>query len=314
MGMNQHGLKKTRLARPLGAPQLSIVIASVRSVRELEKCLASLIQQCRGQRIEIIVADCCQDEAIRSIIQKYPEVLFVRFPEKTPLPILWGAGIERSTGEIIAITDSTCSFDANWVSATLNAHNSSCPVIGGAVEIGECKNWADWAAYFCEYGQFMLPLKEGAATELPGNNVSFKWETLERGREFVENGFWKTYWCRKLQEEGVQLMLTSSIVVYYEKSYGLIPFLIRRFHHGRCFAGMRVAQASIQTRAFYVLCSPLLPFLFLARIIATVIPKKRYLKEFALSLPTSILAVVTWSAGEFYGYLMGTGRSCTYIY
>jgi len=295
-------------------PDLSIVIASNHSLAELERCLASLVQQSRGQEIEVIVADCgCQDEAIRDVKGKYPEILFIRFPENTPLPKLWGAGIERSTGEIIAITDSTCITDANWVSAILDAHTSSHPVIGGAVEIGDCKKWVDWAAYFCEYGHFMQPLKKGAAMELPGNNVSFKRETLKRGREFVQDGFWKTYWCRRLQEEGVQLMAVPSIVVYYKKSFGLTPFLIRRFHHGRCFAGMRVSQVPLLMRVFYIAGSPLLPFLLLGRTIAGVVPKKRYLKQFILSFPISVLAVVLWSIGEFCGYLTGTGKSCAQI-
>ncbi len=296
-------------------PELSIVIASNHSHHELERCLASLTQQSLGQKIEVIVADCgCQDEAMRDVKSKHPKISFIRFPEKTPLPKLWGAGIERSTSEIIAITDSTCIIDANWVSAILDAHQSSHPVIGGAVEIGDCKRWVDWAAYFCEYGQFMRPLKEGAATELPGNNLSFKRQTLERGREFVQDEFWKTYWCRRLQEERVQLIAVPSIVVYYSKSFGLMPFLIRRFHHGRCFAGMRVSQASLLTRVFYIAGSPLLPFLFLARTIAGVVPKKRYLKQFILSFPISVLAVVLWSIGEFCGYLAGTGESCAQIY
>ncbi len=187
--MNQdRRIKNEKPVRSANAPpKLSIVIASNHSVVELERCLASLVQQNRNQGIEVIVADCgCQYEAMRDVKGKYPELLFIRFPEKTPLPKLWGAGIERSTSEIIAITDSTCIIDANWVSAILDAHKSPHPVIGGAVEIGECKKRVDWAAYFCEYGQFMLPLKQGAATELPGNNVSFKRETLKRGGEFVQ--------------------------------------------------------------------------------------------------------------------------------
>lgn len=298
----------------INAPQLSVVIASDHSIREVDRCLKTLLQQRGIEKIEIIIADSRGDDSLQEIMTKYPEVEFIRFPEKTALPILWEAGIARSQGKIIAVTDSTCVVDDHWVSAILKAHESSHPVIGGAVEVAEGKNLVDWAAYFCEYGQFMRPLTEGATDVLSGNNISFKRWTLTKGREFVQNGFWKTYWCRQLQEEGIQLVSTPSMVIYDNKSYRLVPFLIRRFHHGRCFAGMRVSQVSALKRAAYIAGSPLLPFLFLARTISTIVSKKRHLKQFIFSLPISFIAIVVWSVGEFYGYLTGTGKSCSYIY
>ncbi|MGH9843088.1 MAG: glycosyltransferase family 2 protein [Blastocatellia bacterium] len=40
-----------------------------------------------------------------------------------------------------------------------------------------------------------------------------------------------------------------------------------------------------------------------------ILPKRRFLKEFTLSLPFTILEVVSWSVGEFFGYLAGPGTS-----
>ena len=301
-------------SRAHDCPQLSVVIASDHSTREVEHILKVLLRQRPDDRIEIIVADSRADDSVQEVMKKYPEVAFSCFPEKTPLPMLWGGGIARSRGEIIAITDSTSVADCNWVPAILKAHESVHPVIGGAVEAAEGKNMVDWAAYFCEYGQFMRPLPEGPADVLAGNNISFKRWTLTKGQEFVQNGFWKTYWCRQLQEEGIQLVSTPSIVIYDKKSYRLLPFLIRRFHHGRCFAGMRISQISGFKRASYILGSPLLPFLFLARTISAIVPKRRHLKQFMLSLPISIVAIMVWSVGEFCGYLAGAGESCAYIW
>ena len=187
-------------------------------------------------------------------------------------------------------------------------------VIGGAVEFRSSARLVDWTAYFCEYGQFMRPLTEGKVNELPGNNVSFKRWALEKASEFTQNGFWKTYWCRALQKKGITLVSKPSIIVYYNKSYSLKPFLIRRFRHGRCFAGMRIVEISFLARAFYVLGSPILPFVFLVRLIGTLLPKQRYRREFVLSFPISVLAIIMWSIGEFCGYVAGPGQSCSYVY
>jgi len=311
--MNGHDLEIERLSRSQGVTQLSVVIASNHSLREVDQCLQSLQRQGPVAGIEIIVADSREDDSVKDVMTKYPDVAFICFPEKTPLPMLWGGGIARSKGGIIAITDSTSVADGNWIAAILKAHESADPVVGGAVEAAEGKNMVDWAAYFCEYGQFMRPLPEGPADVLSGNNISFKRWTLTKGREFAQTGFWKTYWCRGLQEEGIQLVSTPTMVIYDKKSYRLVPFLIRRFHHGRCFAGMRVSTISGLERASYILGSPLLPLLFLARTTRGVVSKQRHLKQFILSLPVSLLAIVVWSVGEFCGYLTGTGESCAHV-
>jgi hypothetical protein len=295
-----------------GTPELSIVVASRESSNELARLLNGLTQQVSGQQIEVIVAG-CQSAAPRNSAADYLGVAFIQLPEKTTLPKLFQAGISRSRGGVIALTDTTCEPDPGWVRAILEAHKAPAPVIGGAVEMNGISRLIDWAAYFCEYGQFMLPLTNGPATEVPGNNLSFKRRALDDGKEFTRDGFWKTYWCRRLQEEGIELELRPSIIVYYKKTFELIPFLVRRFHHGRCFAGMRVARASLPRRAAYGAGACLLPFVFFWRTISRVVPKKRYLTKFFLSLPIIAVAIVSWSIGECCGYLSGAGKSCAHV-
>lgn len=296
-----------------GIPELSIVVACRESSNDLASFLNGLKQQVRGQQVEVIVAGCQSSAAPGDYAADYPGVAFIPLPEKATLPRLFQAGISRSTGGIIALTDTMCEPDPGWVRAILEAHKAPAPVIGGAVEMNGISRLIDWAAYFCEYGQFMLPLTNGPTTEVPGNNLSFKRRALDDGKEFTHDGFWKTYWCRKLQEEGIELELRPSIIVYYQRTLELIPFLVRRFHHGRCFAGMRVARASLLMRVAYAAGSFLLPFVFLSRTISRVVPKKRYLTRFFLSLPIVALAIVSWSIGECCGYLSGAGKSCAHV-
>jgi hypothetical protein len=52
----------------------------------------------------------------------------------------------------------------------------------------------------------------GAGQKLPGNNISMKRWTLERGQEFAQGEFWKTYWCRRLQADGLQLHTSSQLI------------------------------------------------------------------------------------------------------
>jgi hypothetical protein len=293
-----------------GACPLSIVVASTHSTRDLQTFLEALGDETALRGVEVIVADSGGDD-VQAVTADYPQVVLLRFPPGVSLPRLLGAGIKRSTGAIIAITDSTCPPSAGWVERVLEEHRSPHAVIGGAVEINGHAGLVDLAAYFCEYGQFMPPLAHGVANELPGNNLSFKRWAIARAQEYVGEEFWKSLWCRKLQEERMELVSAPSMVVQYRKSFRLFPFTVRRFHHGRCFAGMRVARASRPARWVYAAGSILLPVVLFLRTFRAIASKRRFLSKFLLSLPVSVLAITSWSVGEFFGYLAGPGESCT---
>ncbi len=294
-------------------PDLSVVVASTRPARDAISFVQGLTKQHGGEKIEIIIAHCGACHGLSEIANRHPNVTVLCFPERTNLPALWGAAIAQAGGRIIAVTEATCLPHADWIASIMKAHESPDPVIGGAVEVAGCGSLLDWAAYFCDYGQFLPPLDDGATGEVSGNNVSFKRSAMEIGAEMVRPEFWKTYWCRRLQAEGIVLKATSSVVVYYQKSYRLFPYLVRKFHHGKCFAGMRVVESSPLVRMRYALGTCLLPFVALTRIVRAVVPKKRYLREFLVSMPLLVIAVASWSVGEFMGYLRGVGRSCAHI-
>ena len=181
-------------------PRLSVIVACTHSRLDLELVLSSLRGQEGADGLEIIVVDSSGDEAANQSIVQDEGVLTLRFPRGTPLPALWGAGIRQSRGAIIAVTDACSVPDRRWVLSTQAAHESSDLIVGGAVDPMPQRSLVDWAAYFCEYGQFMLPLTGGDVSELPGNNIAFKRAALDKGTQFVEQRFWKTYWCRALQQ------------------------------------------------------------------------------------------------------------------
>ncbi len=295
------------------APSLSVIIASTGHLSAPPASVLTIARQCRDQPPEIILAYSSADDFAEELAAPELPVTVLRLPRESSLPRLLGTALTRATGEVIAITDATCVVDECWVSAILKAHEAPHPIIGGAVEPGGLKRLVDWAAYFCDYGQFMLPLTERAVSEVPGNNISVKRWVVARGGQYVEKEFWKTYWCRRVQAEGLSLYAVPSIVVSYQKSFRLWPYLAHRFHNGRCFAGMRIQQLGRVGRGIYVAGSIVLPVLFCARILRAVLPKRRYLRQLLFSFPIIVLATVSWAFGEFVGYLAGPGWSCRHV-
>ncbi len=290
--------------------KLSVVVASLNSPADLKNCLESILADKRNQ-FEIIVADCCLKVNFAEWVEIFSTVKFFEFPPKTSLSKLLGAGIARANGEIIAITDTSCVVANDWISTILQAHESAkSPVIGGSVEMSDNRSLTDWATYFCDYAEFMPPAPNGVVSVIPGNNLSIKREVLKFGTKLAQPEFWKTLWCRRLQSEGIELFSEPQISVSWRKNYKLIPFLVRRFHQGRCFAGMRFAEANFPKRLFYAVGSAFLPIVFLIRIAAPILRRKRFFTKFLVTLPIIILAIVFWSFGETIGFLTGTGASC----
>jgi hypothetical protein len=299
--------------RTAAAPCLSLILTATGGLGGALACLATVARQARDREIEILLAYSSDRDAPEGLVADCPGVVLIRLPAAATLPQLLGTAIARAQGEIIAITDATCAVGEGWVPAILRAHEAPHPIVGGAVEPDGLKNRVDWAAYFCDYGQFMLPLVEGVVREVPGNNLSIKRAMLTKGRAFVEREFWKTYWCREMQAEGVSLHADPAIVVSYRKSFGLRRYLVHRFQNGRCFAGMRNAQLGALKRVAYAAGSPLLPILLALRVLRVVLPNGRHRRPFFLSLPLIALAVVSWALGECCGYLLGPGTSCRHV-
>src|SRR5689334_19255893 len=167
-----------------GAPRLSIIVASIRPGDGPQPVLCDLARR-STLGVEVILVERVSDAAAPESSGIRDGVVRVRAPDNATLPRLLGTAFRHARGEIIAITDTLCDLDDSWADTLLQIHEGTHPVIGGSVEPGELRSLVDWAAYLADYGQFMLPLTEGVATELPGNNISMKRWALDRGRAFT---------------------------------------------------------------------------------------------------------------------------------
>jgi glycosyltransferase involved in cell wall biosynthesis len=293
----------TKLTNIASVPKLSVVVASLNGKDSLQDCLDSILADAVND-IEIIVTGRDLNGSTSEFADKYRGVDFIESSNRAQLPELLAAGIARTRGEVIALTDSTCVVSNGWTSSILRAHNETWPVIGGRVDNASNEKLVNWAAYFCDYSQFMSPAT-GVASAVPGNNLSFKRQALEVGSAFVEKKFWKTHWCRSLQANGTELFLDPAISVRCAKNYEPAAFLVKRFHQGRSFARVRSMQMNIARRILFAAGSPILPFLLTLRAATPVIREKKFWGKFLLSMPLVLAASVAWSTGEAIGYLAG---------
>jgi len=288
------------------AVELSIILTSRNPSAQLKRSLDRVLKAQRPRQ-EVIVSFCRQSDGYPvDWPLNYPGVTFIKSPVDTDLPMMLSEAIGRARGEIIAITDSGSIVAEDWCESILKAHTlTDAPVVGGTVEPERLTGLASWAAFFCDYAQFMLPAESRCIEAVPGNNISIKRRALRSGTEFVEDEFWKSLWCRHLRSEGVELVMEPAISVVSENRYRLLPLLLQRFRQARAFAGFSSRNDSFWRRSVYAARSLLLPPLFTVRVTSAVIRKRRSLGMLILSWPIIALIAIFWSAGETVGYAAG---------
>jgi len=289
-------------------PKLSVVVASQNASHSVGDCLRSLEKQLSNGAIEIVVIDNSTDKTREIIEREFPSVKLVKAPNDKLIPELWGIGINESVGEFVALTTSHFVASENWTSEILRAQQQPHAGIGGAIENEERAGIVSWAVYFCRYSPYMLPFGQTEVEDFAADNASYKRCDLERVKNTMRDGFWETFVHKEMLKKGMSLLKTPDIVTFHQKSFTFAGFMNQRFWHGRQFGEARSAEMPAARRAVFVLLSPAIPLIYLARITRRVFDKKRNVGKFVMSLPVLTMFLLSWSLGEFTGYLKRSSR------
>lgn len=285
-------------------PKLSVVIASQNAIGSARECLRAIEIQRAGKEIEIIAVDNSTDGTTDVIAREFPGVKLVKSSKDKLIPELWGIGINDSAGVLIALTTAHFVPSENWIAEILKAHESEYAGVGGAVENDENADLVSWAIYFCRYSRYMPPFaRQENVDDFAADNASYKRAELERIQDVTRGGFWEVFVHGQMRRNKMRLILTPNIVVYHRKSFTFKDFIKQRFLHGKQFGAARAISIPVIKRAMLILLSPLIPLVYLFRISRRVAARKRNIGKYLLSLPILFLFLVSWSAGEFSGYL-----------
>jgi glycosyltransferase involved in cell wall biosynthesis len=292
-------------------PTISVVVASVNGPTYLEALLTSLDAQVKERPTEVIIADCC-GTAVAEVIQRHKvKVKLMSFSERKSIPELRALALKTAAEDIVAVTEDHCMPDPHWSGNLIEAHKRQYGVIGGAVENHrECKSVVDWAAYFCEYSEFMNPFEPGEAKTLAGNNLSYRREFLKHVSDLLAAGcFWEDALVARMRERGIRCFRDPSIVVHHKKSFKFPYFLSQRYHYARAYAGIRMRNAGLARKLVFSACCVFLPPMLFLRIGARILRKRRHLMRFLAVQPLLWIFLTSWAVGEFVGYLWGAGTS-----
>jgi hypothetical protein len=292
-------------------PELSITIAAQGSPDLATQCIQSLLDQNVGSdSLEIIVVEGPPYVCAEKLSSRFPSVSFLK-AASTSIPMLHGLGVTRSSGRLIAITESHCVFRSDWARVAMKAHEDSAAVVGGAVEPGARLGALNTGLFLCDYAQFVPPMTKQVSADLPGNNIIFKRTCIDFSQDFAADGFWKTFFCHALESSGHELILEPGLVVFYNRKLELNQVMTRRMNHGRCFGGMRAQQASGVQRMLYFAAAPVLPAILFYKLFKRCARNERNMKMLVDSMLAVYLCVFLWAFAESLGNLLGPGTSCS---
>ena len=287
--------------------RLSIIVVSFSSPSILERCLAALVAQAEPVRADVVVVSRpMPDEQLRG---RFPGVHWISAPPEATVPRMRSIGIGASRGDVVALLEDDCLVADGWCAALLSAHEGPWAAVGGPIEPGDYHRALDWGVYFCEYGRFMMPFG-GDVAVLPGNNISYKRSALDAlATKAGDVGFYETFANARLQQSGHTLKAAPVMSVRHINSWSREWLTGLPYHHGRGYAGLRLAGRSATARVAFATRTLALPAVQVGRLAREVLRRRRLIGRFILALPFVVSFTISWSAGEWVGCLFGPGRS-----
>ncbi len=279
---------------------LSIVVAVWQDRAGLERCLAGFLPQL-DEACELIFAAGVEPPATPF---SDPRVCWLDCPETLLIPELWSRGIERAKGRHVAITTAHFEPAPDWVGVVHAAHaRLDAAGIGGPIDAPREGGAKDWATYFLRYSNTFHLAGEQTVRDIHGDNASYDAVVLRRHWAAISRGFWEPDFHRLILAEGGKLAWVPAMRVTQRASYPFIAFCRQRLLHGREFGSSRVRDKLPGLRLVRFVLSPLIPLVFLTKIIVRVANSGRDLAPFVYSFPVLFLFVLVWALGEAWGYL-----------
>lgn len=276
----------------------------------LGACLEALARQTEPPQLEILVPHHGNVDGIEELRRRFPGVIFLRIDD---LATFTGGGgrehhdelraraVAAAGGEIVALIEDQVRPETHWASRVFQAHRSSAAGIGGAIG-NAVDRPLNWAVCFCEFSRYLDP-PAGPSRSASDVNASYKRSRLETIRSVWEKSFRETAVNDALLVGGQSLALDPGIVVYLDRPGLRLGDVCReRFLRGRSYAARRPG------RALYAVLAPMLPVILLGRITAAVARRPRRWGAFLRAFLFTVLLVLSWSLGEWIGYLTGSAE------
>jgi hypothetical protein len=293
------------------ACRLSVVIA----VQHGEQNLAAIMHRLEPDLhpdVEFLFCATDADPGTAERVAGFENVNVSTWPAGSLIPELWREGISAARSETIALGTAHCIPAADWVNKLLRTDMTSTPGIGGMIVNDEASDARDWAIYLLRYISFSPPQETGQRAEIAADNAIYRRKNILEHPDLLKKGFWEPSFHARFRDAGMMLEFDPELRVVHRNRYTTRQFFSQRLAHGRAFGLARAEQLSTGKRILLIALSPLLPIVFMAKIVTGVLRRGGYTSRLLLAFPWLLVFLLGWGLGEAKGYLAagsGTGRA-----
>lgn len=294
-------------------PEMSVIIPSVNSYQDLKGCLEALARQEGVADLQVIVVDRLGEHVREQVRQTFPDVTVIRVEPGTTIPKMRELGIEAVTAPAVGVIEDHVIVPDDWCRRMLDALAEGHDVVGGAIENAATETYMDWSAFLCEYSGSLPPVPAGPQNGVPGNNVIYRTEVLNRYTEVLAEGKWENRLHDAMRADGIELIMRPDIIVGHKMHYSFWLYFSQRYLYSRSYAGARVRGAPLKTKLIYGAAAFALPPLMFIRTLKTVWSKGVHRGHLIKSIPVLGLFCLSWGAGEVMGYWFGAGDALSKV-
>ncbi len=223
------------------SPSVTVVVP----VRNCEKTIGKTLDALGKidyprDRLEVIVVDGISSDKTKDIVQQYPVRLLTQNAEG--LNQARNAGLENSTGEIIAYTDGDCVVSPKWLRKIVdNFDDPEVGAVGGNVEGYKKDNL--FAQYADNSVIRVMPFSSRRVTldhlkpflYAPGCNMAFRRSTLEKAGLFNPNiryGFDEFETLERIIKSGYKIVFDPEVLVQHQHRSSLREIMRQAFNYG----------------------------------------------------------------------------------
>lgn len=286
----------------MSAPSLSVVVAVQMAQQNLPEIVRRLACE-RHPEVEFLVCHTDADPDVPRMLADQRNVRVLPGLRGSLIPHLWRDGILAARHATVAVTTAHCIPEDDWVPCLLRTDMRSVAGIGGVIENHPDSDAKGWAIFLLRYISFAPPQAARQVDEIAADNAAYRRADILRHPDLLQKGFWEPSFHARFRAAGEALALEPGLRVTHSNRYGAWQFFGQRLAHGREFGLARAARLQWFKRILLIALSPLLPLVFLRKIVATARRHPRHGRQLRRAFPWLLFFLLGWGLGEARGYL-----------
>lgn len=289
------------------APALSVVVA----VRDAQANLPAILERlaCESHpQVEFLVGYTGRDPDVPRLVPAKGNVRVFEAPPGSLIPHLWRDGIRAAAAERVAVTTAHCIPSEGWVASLLATDLREVAGVGGTIENDPRSGAMGWAIHIQRYAAYSPPQGARRVEDIAADNAVYRRADIVGHADLLAEGFFEPQFHARFRAAGAGLALDPRIRVTHRNRYRASTFFGQRYEHGRQFGAARAQALPASRRLVLALASPVLPLVFLGKIVRNARRHEVLRRHWVRALPWLGFFLLGWGLGEARGYVESLKR------